>query len=51
MIFRPPLPPIYNISGIIFKIGGIVKAESGHKKPRPKAGSDSVTLGLQSCQA
>lgn len=39
MIFRPPLPPIYNISGIIFKIGGIVKAKSGHKKPRRVGGA------------
>lgn len=38
MIFRPPRRRISETSGIIFKNGGDVKTESGHKKPRRVGG-------------
>ena len=51
MIFRPPRPTIWKMSGIIFKNGGDVKTESGHEKPRRVGGVALVTLGCPRCQA
>jgi hypothetical protein len=51
MIFRPPRRRISETSGIIFKNGGDVKTESGHKKPRRVGGVALVTLGCPRCQA